>query len=352
METMTAELVPAGDSALAQAQAGPVLPAPPPIDRCPVAAYLLTLTTDASRRSMTGALRRAAGVISGGRCSDPCRLNWPAVRRPVVEALRDVLQQQGVNPATIRHTQAAVRGVLGAAFDLGLLDPAELLRIQRVRPARGERVDRAGRCLTRSEVAKVMGAAQADPNPSGTRDRAVLAVLLGCGLRRSELVELDLLDLVVPDRGPATIYVRGKGNKERAVYLTNGALRHVADWLELRGDRPGPLFLGLTMNGKVTQAEDCRPLTGSAVDAMVKRRAEQAGIRPFSPHDCRRTYISGLLDQGVDIATAADLAGHAQIETTRIYDRRGARAAKEAARTVKVPYFEPPAQDEDPTQDQ
>jgi integrase len=80
--------------------------------------------------------------------------------------------------------------------------------------------------------------------------------------------------------------------------------------------------------------------SGSASKAgrICEKRGQEAGLREFSPHDLRRTYISVLLDRGVDLATAADLAGHASPNTTKRYDRRGERARHAAAEVVVVPY--------------
>ena len=70
---------------------------------------------------------------------------------------------------------------------------------------------------------------------------------------------------------------------------------------------------------------------------LVKRR-EEAGLKPFSPHDLRRTFAGDLLDAGVDLSTVQDLMGHANPATTKVYDRRDDRRKREAAARVRVPY--------------
>jgi integrase len=82
-------------------------------------------------------------------------------------------------------------------------------------------------------------------------------------------------------------------------------------------------------------------LAPAAVLRICEKRGLEAGLREFSPHDLRRTYISVLLDRGVDLATAADLAGHASPNTTKRYDRRGERARHAAAEVAVVPYVRP-----------
>ena len=72
---------------------------------------------------------------------------------------------------------------------------------------------------------------------------------------------------------------------------------------------------------------------------MCEKRAREAGVREFAAHDLRRTYISSLLDQGVDLSVASDLAGHSSPNTTKRYDRRGERAAHKAAVAAVIPYW-------------
>jgi len=79
-------------------------------------------------------------------------------------------------------------------------------------------------------------------------------------------------------------------------------------------------------------------MTAQAIRDVVDKRAEQAGIPHVSPHDLRRSFVSDLLDCGVDIATVASMAGHASVQTTARYDRRGEAAKKRAARSLHVPY--------------
>lgn len=99
-------------------------------------------------------------------------------------------------------------------------------------------------------------------------------------------------------------------------------------------EESGPLFLPIN-NGRRIMAWR---ITDQAILAMLQRRAEQAGVGHFPPSDPRRTFISGLLDAGADIATVQQLAGHASVTTTGRYDRRGERAKMRAAALLHVPY--------------
>ena len=98
-------------------------------------------------------------------------------------------------------------------------------------------------------------------------------------------------------------------------------------WLALRGDTPGPLFWPVTKGGKLRP----RRLSAQAMLYVTRRRGRGAGVERFSPHDLRRSFISDLLDAGADLSTVQKLAGHAQVQTTARYDRRGPACAQQSA---------------------
>jgi len=94
-------------------------------------------------------------------------------------------------------------------------------------------------------------------------------------------------------------------------------------------------------------------MSDHAIYALMRRRAADAGIASFSPHDCRRTMIGDLLDAGVDLSTVQQIAGHSTITTTSRYDRRGETAKRKASGAIVVPYivrspFEPSSRDSGP----
>jgi site-specific recombinase XerD len=171
--------------------------------------------------------------------------------------------------------------------------------------------------------------------PLATRDAALLAVLYGSGLRRAEAVALDIADY---DKQAGTLKVRGKGNKERLAHLSDGGEAALDGWLAIRGDIPGPLFVPINRGGRLT----FRRLAGQGILHIGRQRQCAAGVAAFSPHDLRRTFIGDLLDAGADLSTVQQLAGHAQIQTTARYDRRGEATRKRAAKLLHVP-FVPPA---------
>jgi site-specific recombinase XerD len=144
------------------------------------------------------------------------------------------------------------------------------------------------------------------------------------------------LDLADYDLTTGRLTIRGaKRNKEYTAYIEdNGAQRAMADWLTLRGDQPGPIFWAINRGGNMT----ARRLSAQAIYNMLVKRAKQAGIAHFSPHDLRRSLAGDLLDAGADIVTVQKILGHANVTTTARYDRRPEDAKRRAAGLVHVPY--------------
>jgi len=292
----------------------------------PVAVYLSRLAKG-SRRTMMGALSKIAELATQGKV-DVWSFEWPALRYQHTQAIRTKLAEiYSVN--TANKVLAALRGVLEEAWRLGLIPAEEYRRASDLKAIRGKSLPK-GRALTEQELSLLFGHCQNDSKLSGSRDGAMLALLYYCGLRRSELVALDLLNY---QHSSNKLEIRsGKGNKDRIVYLNQIAEGKLAFWLQIRGNSNGPLFLRIDKVGKLIWQR----LTDQAVMSILAKRAVDAGVSTFSPHDLRRTFISDLLDSGVDISTVQQLAGHSNVSTTARYDRRGEVAKKKAVeRLVK-----------------
>jgi len=233
-------------------------------------------------------------------------------------------------PATVNRMLSALRGVLKHAWRLGYLDAETYSRAADVENVSANALP-SGRSLERDELAALFTACAEDLIPAGRRDAAILAVLYGGGLRRGELCGLDRADYDPADR--ALIIRRGKGCRQRIVYLNPGAARHLEAWLEARGPEPGPLFGPVNRAGQVRLSR----LRGETIGYILKRREDEAGVEAFTSHDMRRTFISKLLEAGVDVFTVQKLAGHADPMTTARYDRRGEARQVAASQLLAVP---------------
>ncbi len=296
-----------------------------PADRNPALVYVASLALG-SRRTMRKALAVIANMIAPGVTADA--FPWHQLRFQHAAAIRTKLAE-AYAPATANKILAALRGVVKHAFALGLIGAEDYERVRHVESVRGVRIQR-GRALPVGELRALFGVCDAS-KPGGARNAALLAVLYGGGLRRSEIVALDLEDF---DATTGVLKVKGKGNKERVSYVTNGARQALDAWLVHRGGDPGPLFVPVTKGGTVL----LRRMTDQSVLDLVRRLGRRAGIARFSPHDLRRTFIGDMLDLGVDISTVQQLAGHAQVTTTARYDRRGEHVRRRAAEMLHVPF--------------
>ena len=298
------------------------------LDQNPAAVYLASLASAHSRRNMKRDLDLMADMLQSG--ADALTLLWQALRYQHTAALRARLVQQ-YSPATVNHMLSALRGVLKQAWKLGAMTAEDYQRAIDRQRVKGETLP-AGREIDDGEVRALVQACKADTSPAGIRDAAMIGVLYTGGIRRAELAALELADV---DISKGKLKVRqGKGRKQRLVYVGGGALLALQAWVTVRGTEPGPLFVPVNKGGKLTM----RHMTDQAVYAALKKRAEQAGVKDFSPHDFRRTFVSELLDRGADIVTVQKLAGHADVKTTARYDRRPEEAKRKAAGLLHFPF--------------
>jgi integrase/recombinase XerD len=290
--------------------------------------YLDTLTK-ASRRTMRTCLERVARLLKSRLEVFP----WERLRADHLRAIASALIDAGRAPATVNITLAALRGVARHAYEMGAMTPEVYQAIARVSNVRGVRLKAAATALDMREVGALLDACAADPSPAGARDACLLSLLAGAGLRRAEAAALRLEDWRARTH---TLRVRGKGNKERLVYLEDGGTRrHLLGWLKLRGDEPGALLVPVDGKGRLS----LRHLTAQAVyNAVAKRRVEAGIRRRFSPHDLRHFFADQAIQEGGGLKAVSELLGHASVSTTQIYVHGGERAKRQAAACVRIPY--------------
>jgi site-specific recombinase XerD len=299
-----------------------------PLDQNPAAVYLARLTSATSRRTQKQALDVMAGLMSGG-AANCLAFPWHELRYQHTAALRAKLIDKYA-AATCNKFLSALRGVLKEAWRLGLMSAEEYQRAADLASVTGSTIP-AGRELQPGEITALMANCENDLTAAGARDAAIIALMYTGGLRREEVVSLDL-ENYEPETGKLVIL--GKRNKQRTAYLINGAAGAMADWLDVRGNEPGPLFFPVNKGGRVKRQR----MSNQAIYNILAKRAELAGVKEFSPHDMRRTFVSDLLDAGADITTVAKIAGHSNVATTARYDRRGEQAKQKAAGLLHIAY--------------
>ncbi|WP_100444346.1 tyrosine-type recombinase/integrase [Glycomyces xiaoerkulensis] len=307
-------------------------PAGPAAD--PYRIYLDSLGSAESRRTMRGCLDRIAALLADDPDTTGEGQPWHLLRYQHTAGLRAAMLDRGWSGAYINKHLAALRRVLKEAWRLDLMAAEDYQRACDIAPVR------AGRLPTGSAVdADALGAAlyacDIDPTPAGARDAAVLATLYSTGCRRSEIAAMRLSDYDPTERA---IRIIGKGNKERAVYLTEGARERLDRWTAARGTGPGALFCPVNKAGRLRRnGNRLAGMTGQAIADLLTKRLVEAGQRRHTPHDFRRTFIGELLDAGVDLAITQSLVGHASPATTARYDRRPARRSRDAVDRLNLP---------------
>lgn len=296
-----------------------------------VVAYMAQLASQRARDVQRQALDRIADIISGGRVCDCLVFPWHFIRYEHAQAVRAKLIEC-YKPATVNRFLSALRGVLRAAWRVGLMSADDYQRAADLKSVQGSSLP-AGREISGVELSALFTNCATDKTTSGVRDFALFSVMYGCGLRRAEIVTLNISDFEV-DAG--RLRVHGKRKKERYAYLPTGAAGALRAWCALRGDRDGALFLRVYKNGVI--GANSHEMTGQAVYTILLRRAAGAGLKDVSPHDMRRTFVSNLLDNGQDLSTVSKMAGHANVQTTMKYDRRSDIAKRRAALTLTIPF--------------
>lgn len=290
----------------------------------PAALYLATLGSQQSRRVVQSRLNRFAKLL---KLDDWRQIPWREFDRPWLLLAKEALTVDQRSPETINAILSMLKGVALQAWELKLINDHTYLRIKNTKAIRGQRVPKR-RWLEKGDIIKLLDQCLKDDRLQGLRDAALLALLYGCGLRRSEVVGIDLEHL---DSKEHAIRILGKGNKERIVYPPVRAWEMMQEWIrDGRGDDAGALFCRIRKGDMVTLER----LTDQAVYYITQRLILLTGVENFSPHDLRGSFISYLLDNGEDIKTVADIVGHADVRTTAGYDRRGEERKKAANRSI------------------
>jgi site-specific recombinase XerD len=152
---------------------------------------------------------------------------------------------------------------------------------------------------------------------TGLRDRAIIELLFSSGLRVSELVNLNREHINTTRR---EFMVRGKGQKDRPVFISESASEHVKNYLNTRTDSLPPLFISYSHNIEPTNSGDYRRLGARSIQRIINKYTRLAGItKHVSPHTMRHSFATDLLMNGADIRSVQVMLGHSSIITTQVY---------------------------------
>ena len=287
----------------------------------PATLYLASLRgSEASRTTVKSVMKQIAMLCD----RNPETFPWHRLDRATVLALLEKLKQKGLADNTRNLYLSIIKGIAREAMLHQQMSDHQFSLIEQIRAIKLQRLA-VGRALHVDEIAQLLDHCLYDEGTAGVRDAALLGILFGCGPRRAEVVTIDISKLNFADR---SIKVIGKGNKERELEMPPRTIDLVKTWLEESGLQFGPLFRPVN---RWNQLAVDRRLTARGVYDIVTRRIREVGLEKASPHDLRRSFLTYLLDNGEDLATAADMAGHSSADTTRRYLRHQKKRNRAAA---------------------
>ncbi len=268
-------------------------------------AVLDTLTSKSGQRTYDHAITEFVEWY----CSEP-RL---AFNRTVVLRYRISLEQRQYAPSTINLRLAAVRRIAYEAADSGLLSPELAAGIRRVKGVcrLGLRV---GNWLTAEQGKRLLQAGSVD-SLRGKRNRAMLAMLIGCGLRRAELLGLTMNSIQLREEHWVIADLAGKGGHIRTVPIPCWVKKAVDVWTEAAQITEGRVFRSINKAGKIWG----NGMTPKVLWEVVKAAAGRAGIDKLAPHDLRRTCARLCHLAGGELDQIQFLLGHVSIQTTERY---------------------------------
>lgn len=217
---------------------------------------------------------------------------------------------ENLSTITQSYHLIALRGFLKYLGDRGIESlPADKIKLPKV-------TRKQVNFLHFDEVTRLLEAVQGD-DESALRDRAIIELLFSSGLRVSELVNLNRGHINTKRR---EFMVRGKGQKDRPVFISKTAAERVDEYLATRIDNLPPLFLSYSRNNVASQTGDFRRLTARSVQRMIAKYGKLAGLtKHVHPHAMRHAFATDLLMNGADLRSVQSMLGHANIATTQIY---------------------------------
>lgn len=253
----------------------------------------------------------------------------PPVTEQTCQSYLSELQSYGYAPATVNQRLSALRKVVAEAAGLNLLplgDAVQICRIRNVRPtATAQRI-----ALSHQKTEELINV----PDPStvkGKRDRLLLALLIGCALRRGELVNLDIEDVEFLDNRPMLIRVNRPNGRRRSVLMPAWVQEALVAWLLAAHIDEGPILRAVSRQGEIAKGK----VSSQTVLDIVRRHGKRVGLT-VNPEDLRRTCAKLCKCADTDLDSIRLLLGHTSLTTTERYlcDRK--EVATVSNRRVKL----------------
>ncbi|MFL6303216.1 MAG: tyrosine-type recombinase/integrase [Candidatus Sulfotelmatobacter sp.] len=242
-----------------------------------------------------------------------CANRSQGLSRALLMEYRAAMLEKKLSASTVNVRLSAVRKLVGEAQRNGIIDAEEAANLAGV-PNLSQKGTRLGNWLTRDQAKELLTV----PDRSkikGERDYAILALLLGCALRRQELASLDVADIQLREGRWVVADLRGKGGRVRTVAIPLWVKKAIDAWMVAAKIEKGRLLRPLSKSGKVIGDE----LGDWAIWSVVEQSANEIGIEHFGAHDLRRTCAKLCRKNGGDLEQIKFLLGHSSIQTTERY---------------------------------
>ena len=293
----------------------------------PAQAYVLTLGAGQSRQKVIRLLNKIAKDFGHDNLND---CPWQNLTYDMLLAFRTKRIDEGLAPATINLQISILKMVSKQAWLKGMMTLDTYTAIKECNSVRGSRLSK-GRALNSRESNRLLASAELKDSPIGTRDAAIIALAIGCGMRRAEIAGLKRQALNLETH---VITILGKGNKERRVTASDEAWERLLEWLAIRGESGcDNVFVAVKKGGHIMHF---MPLTDHGVYKLLRTNADQANVSAFTPHDLRRTFATRLLETGADINTVRKVMGHSSVLTTQRYDKRDESESEAATKRIPL----------------
>jgi site-specific recombinase XerD len=232
--------------------------------------------------------------------------------KATVQAYRSALEAAGLAASSINVRLSAIRRLAAEAADNGLLAPEIAASVARVRGAKRHGV-RVGNWLTLDQVERLLELPDSKTN-KGKRDRALLTLLVGCGLRRQELAALRIEDIQQRDGRWCIVDMLGKGNRFRTVPMPSWAKDAADEWLAAARFSTGLVLGAVNKGGSIAR----QGMTAQSIYEVVDAYGKTLGA-PLAPHDVRRTFAKLAYKGRAPLEQIQLVLGHASIQTTERY---------------------------------
>jgi site-specific recombinase XerD len=293
----------------------------------PATQYLINLESKSSRKTMAGHLNNIARIFGVQKY---WLFTWEKITSTAAFYIRDKLVDKGLAPATINTMLCAIRQTCKQAFLMNLMKVDQYKRVELVPNLKASRV-RTQTLIKRDSILLFKDGCD-DNTLKGLRDFTLFLMLISCGLRRAEVINIKMTDI---DFDTNKIVILGKGSKQRNVWMPEQTAETLNMYLAatFNDDYMSFIFVPFLKSDEpcLVKKKHIEGLALSSVNYILAKRAKLSSVEKFKPHDLRGTYATTLLNNGEKLKVVAKLLGHSSIKTTQIYHILEEEDARKAA---------------------